>query len=1135
MTVTEIRNILESPYDRKVWKSFLQTQFTNNQLNAEDRPIVLSDKTISKKCVSLGNYEVNEFTRIGIFEIELNEKVNLSRNRVALRNLLKDISAQVAGAMVVFVQGERWRFSYISKRKVKNAETNLIETKETAPKRYTYLFGKGEKALTAAQRFDKLIQKQKGNLYQFLNLEDFEEAFSVEKLGKDFFKDYKEIYEDFVEYITGTRYVKRAGKWSFTKVHNPHFDFHDVFKVDDKAVRDFFKRMLGRIVFLYFIQKKGWMAVEKDKNWDEGNPDYLFQLYNNAKYKELFYSDYLVPLFFETLNDPNSENEDNEFRFPYLNGGLFDKSQDFLYDKLALPSQIFDKLFLAFNSYNFTVYEDAPDEHTIAVDPEMLGHIFENLLEDNKDKGAFYTPKEIVHYMSKESLFSYLVSKQKYGNEKQEFVNSTIKKILHQHELDESEEKFAEKHAFAIIDDLKQVRICDPAIGSGAFPMGLLQEIFNTQIFLMELSGFTKNISDAHIKKHIIEESIYGVDIDPGAVDIARLRFWLSLVVDEPQPQPLPNLSFKIVCANTLIPLGQPKGDLGLTNEIADEIEKIRERYFDANKENKKDLEREFRNQQNKLWTNAREWTTGSDAEIYRKISEFNPFEDKSCSWFDPWWMFGIRDGFDIVIGNPPYLSISKTKDKKKIQNIGYTTFANTGDLYSLFYEVGNNLLKEGGFLNFITSRQWINASYGKSTRKFFANNTNPIVLIDFGKAKLFDAATVFVNILVFQKAKNQNHLKACLMPDDYDPLVVDVESYFDENAIVLSNLSESVWKIGEEKIGTINELIEKRGTKLQHFPNIQFFRGITSGFNKAFHIPEDIKNDLINKDPKNAEIIKPLLRGKDIKRYKYDFENIYLINTHNGIKDKGIPPINVKKDYKTIYQYLSQWQEDLEARDDKGVHWSNLRNCAFLEEFEKEKIVWIEISDKANYAYDTEGMFLTNSAYFISGNGLKYILAVLNSKVADFYFFQITAKIAGGRKRYTKQYVEQIPIPIIESNKQYYFEKMIDYLLYLNNKESVNIFSHTPNERIANHFEDILNMMVYELYFEDHMKKESVNLDVLQYIIPQLESLEDLDLHDDVKKLYEWYQQPENYIRQRINMIDIKSPDILSIINLSI
>lgn len=221
MTVSEIRHILESPYDRKVWKGFLQTQFTNNKLNAEDRVISLSDKTLSKQCLSLGNYEINEYTKIGIFEVELNEKVNITRNRVALRNLLKDLTKQVAGAMVVFVQGDKWRFSYISKRKVKNTATNEIQDKETAPKRYTYLFGKNEKALTAAIRFDKLIQKQQENIFQFLTLDDFEEAFSVEKLSKEFFKNYKEVYEDFVQFLTGKRYEKKATNMLSKSFTNP--------------------------------------------------------------------------------------------------------------------------------------------------------------------------------------------------------------------------------------------------------------------------------------------------------------------------------------------------------------------------------------------------------------------------------------------------------------------------------------------------------------------------------------------------------------------------------------------------------------------------------------------------------------------------------------------------------------------------------------------------------------------------------------------------------------------------------------------------------------------------------------------------------------------------------------------------
>jgi len=348
MTIPEIRTLLESPYNQKEWKVFLQTHFTNGKLFGDAHVIELTDKTISKKCYSLGNYEVDEYTKIGIFEVQLNDNVKLTRNRVGLRNLIKSITQQVAGAMVVFVQGDKWRFSYISKRKVKNKETNTIEDKETAPKRYTYLFGKNEKALTAAIRFDKLIQKQQSNIFQFLTLNDFEDAFSVEKLSKEFFNEYKKSYEDFVQFLTGKRYTKKGNKYTEQIIQDPDAQLTKLFKGKDKEreARDFVKRMLGRIVFLYFIQKKGWLAVPQGKTWGDGNHDYLFDLFKNSKNKNNFYAKELVPLFFTRLNNTNSEDEKNAFRFPYLNGGLFDDSQDEIYNNLKLPEDIFKSLLL---------------------------------------------------------------------------------------------------------------------------------------------------------------------------------------------------------------------------------------------------------------------------------------------------------------------------------------------------------------------------------------------------------------------------------------------------------------------------------------------------------------------------------------------------------------------------------------------------------------------------------------------------------------------------------------------------------------------------------------------------------------------------------------------------------------------
>lgn len=857
MTITEIRNILEAPYDRKVWKNFLQTQFTNNKLNAEDRTIALSDTTLSKQCLSLGNYEINQYTKIGIFEVELNEKVNISRNRVALRNLLKSLTQQVSGAMVVFVQGDKWRFSYISKRKVKNNATNEIEDKETAPKRYTYLFGNGEKALTAAQRFDKLIQKQKDNLFDLLSLDDFEDAFSVEKLGKEFFANYKTAYEDFVQFLTGKRYAKKGSKYAEQVVADPDWQLTALFGKDEKQARDFVKRMMGRIVFLYFIQKKGWLSVKQGKKWGEGNPDYLYDLFKNSKQKDDFYARELVPLFFTRLNNEDSENKAREERFPYLNGGLFDDTQDKKYNKLYLPEDIFARMFETFNNYNFTIYEDAPDEHTVAVDPEMLGHIFENLLEDNKDKGAFYTPKEIVHYMCKESLKAYLMA-QDENLFVDELAKNTLEKVIQQQELNDDEKQFAEKNAYKIISNLEQVKICDPAIGSGAFPMGLLQEIFNAQIYLQELKGFKKDVTDADIKKHIIEESIYGVDIDAGAVDIARLRFWLSLVVDEPEPQPLPNLDFKIVCANTLIPLGEINGlDMEAKASLAvKELEKIRDKFFNSSSDNKLHLEREFKRVQTDLLS-LRELATTDNYQFYTKLYEFSPFDYESlpCSWFDPWWMFGVK-GFDIVIGNPPYVQLQKNSGNlsKQYEKVKYKTFERTGDIYSLFYEKGWQLLKPKGVLSFITSNKWMRAGYGESTRKFFAEHTNPILLIDFAGQKVFENATVDVNILMFTKEENQQKTQACIVKEN---VLNELSVFVRQQANICAFANAESWVILSDIEQRIKEKIERIGTPLKDW-DIQINYGIKTGFNEAFIIDDAKRKELIEQDPKSDEIIRP-------------------------------------------------------------------------------------------------------------------------------------------------------------------------------------------------------------------------------------------------------------------------------------
>ena len=1112
MTRVEIQELLEKPYNQNDWKDFLQSHFTNNKLYGEVQTIQLAINPISKHCVTLGNYEVDEFTKIGIFEILINDKVNISRNRVALRNILKDITAQVAGAMVVFVQGDKWRFSYISKRKVKNKNTNLIEDKETAPKRFTYLFGKNEKARTASDRFEKLINKQRENIFQLLTLNDFEEAFSVEALSKDFFKKYKDTYEDFVQYLTGKRYKKQANKYLEHPVSEPSKQLQSLFGNNEKEARDFCKRMMGRIVFLYFIQKKGWLAVAQSKNWGEGNMNYLYDLFKNSNNEENFYSKELVPLFFTTLNDIESEDESRTFRFPYLNGGLFDDALDKKYNDLKLPNSIFETLFKNFSEFNFTIHEDAPDEQTVAVDPEMLGHIFENLLEDNKDKGAFYTPKEIVHYMCQESLKEYLLSVDGLQNNKDTFSTKAIEKIILQVELDQEEKQFAEKNAYKIIDALENVKICDPAIGSGAFPMGLLQEIFNAQIYLQELKGF-KKINEAGIKKHIIQESIYGVDIDAGAVDIARLRFWLSLVVDEEKPQPLPNLDFKIMQGNSL--LGIPYNSVIDVNADL-KFESYKEKYFkENNPEKKKELKEKINYYIQKILNTANEFSS------YKIDFDFKLFFSEVYH--------GDNSGFDIVIGNPPYVQLQKDGGKlaKLYEKSKYETFERTGDLYSLFYEKGVSLLNEKGVLCYITSNKWMRASYGDSTRQFFAEKTNPLLLIDFGSIQVFDTATVDTNILIIQnKIQNKKHnekgLFAVRLNNDFSLEGHNLKEYVHSNGYFMTSINHNAWVVGEKDIYNIKEFIENQGMPLKNW-NLKINYGIKTGFNEAYIISNAKKEELIKEDKKNAEIIKPILRGKDISFWYPDYQDLWLINSHNGLKLSGIEPVDVKNNYPSIYNWFLKYEQELSKRQDKGNDWTNLRNCAYLKEFKEPKIMYRDITQWFDFAYVEDEMYANNTIYIMTGDHLKYLTCIFNSRLFSYCFSDNFTDLGSNGRRLFSTFFEKIPIKKVNKTEELPFIKIVDYLVELKKIKSTDDF----DKFIIIYFEQIANALVFEWYFKDEFEKAGIS------IAKHLEQLPDLNFNEIVihqlRKIYITVNQENNPIYQAVfSMLSIPQIELI-------
>jgi Eco57I restriction-modification methylase len=540
-----LQDRLKRRYDRETWNGILFELFPDGAVSILSSPAEIDVTHEQVKATrQLGHLQLADGSRVALVEVEAADTVKLARNRIALRNFIGKliVPGSSDAVLAVFHQPGRddWRLTYASRRTTLDPETFAVTHSETSPRRFTFLLGPGETCRTAAGRLKELEGKDK------LTLDELERAFSVERLNKDFFKRYKEFYERFTTHLLSSDKADATRKTFGIK---PEGDPKEQDKAD-KPVRDFSKKLLGRLVFLHFLQKKRWLGCPKGTtDWSAGEENFIADFFEKARAdgkSDHFHSLYLTPLFFEALNTPDRKGDLFPLtgtRLPYLNGGLFEEDSPTL-RALDFPPLLFEELLGFFGEYHFTIDENDPEDHEVGIDPEMLGHIFENLLEDNKDKGAFYTPKAIVQYMARESLRHYL--------ETHLGPDPEIAILLAEKDLTRLDKNgFVKQHAKKIATLLEDVKICDPAIGSGAFPIGLLQEILWTRLTL----NWELNTPEdrARLKREIIKNSIHGVDLDPGAVEIARLRFWLALVVDEEIPRPLPNLDYKIMQGDGLL------------------------------------------------------------------------------------------------------------------------------------------------------------------------------------------------------------------------------------------------------------------------------------------------------------------------------------------------------------------------------------------------------------------------------------------------------------------------------------------------------------------------------------------------------------------------------------------------------
>lgn len=497
------------------------------------------------------------------------------------------------------------------------------------------------------------------------------------------------------------------------------------------------------------------------------------------------------------------------------------------------------------------------------------------------------------------------------------------------------------------------------------------------------------------------------------------------------------------------------------------------------------------------------------------------------------------QGGFDIMIGNPPYIQLQKMgKETDILQAEKFDTFKRTGDIYTLFYEKGINLLKDNkGVLTYITSNTWMRTKFGEGMRNFFVSKSNPVKLLNFEDTKIFPSATVEVNIMLTKKEIWNNNLQAVAIKGDYLP-GMSINEYLSKKQIVLNNLDKDSWIIVEKEDFEIKEQIANNGISLMDW-DLEFYRGFLTGYNDAFFIDEEKRHELIDLDPNSEKFIKPLLRGREIKKYGFEFHNKYVIFTRREFQINKHPAIK---------NHLELFREQLEPKpknwnNKKDGEWNGRKpgtylwydfqdNIAYYPVFDKVKIIWLSISDKPAFALDTKKMYVTAPAYIMTSHCNKYLVTMLNSKAMEWYLDKVSSSTGQGTNQWSKIFVEKLPIPQLEEKDRKPFEILADYLTLINDPEQAYLFESISNEIVSRFFEDVLNMMVYELYFEEHMKENKI--DVLQFVdfedISQLETFE--EKRDVIQREYYKLKEKDNPIRNRILLAPVHSPNIIKRIN---
>jgi len=1109
-----VKTIFNESYNRENYLNFLEDFLLPNDFQIEEENVTNDLSFSPNKITEVTYLGKSDSLDITVYEIkhqsELDPRVTLSREAF---KIMANFSKRKALVFFVSENSSNYRFSLVTIDL--KLEGNRVTKLFSNPRRLSFYLGRDAKVHTPEQ-----FLYQKGRVKDF---NDLQERFSIEVVNKEF---YQNIQFLFYKLVGGK--VKQGS-------HNQ--DFKPLLKLpstqDHKTMQEFSVRLVGRLVFCWFLKKKKSNA---------GIHLIPTEILSSDAINSNYYHKIIEPLFFEILNTPiegrkeNFRNE-NYDKIPFLNGGLFDPNihQDYYavddnnitlhLNTLKIPDEWLKEFFILLETYNFTIDENTSIDIELSVDPEMLGRIFENLLAEinpqtgnsaRKSTGSYYTPRPIVEYMVDESIIQYLISKTKIEVQQ-------IKELL-DYNIADTDLDISEK--LRVINAIDEMKVLDPACGSGAFPMGILQKLVlvlqkvdpDSIVWVIRQLDKIPNEADKKAREDkfmsenwqykskmgLIQNTIYGIDIQSIATEISKLRLFLTLIVDENiidnKPNrnihPLPNLSFKFVTANSLVGLGDEDETMIQNLKMKAKFDVIREKYFSASsKESKKEIEIEFGNLQKELldfltepehqqayifddFTEKKAKKKKPINSYFYKLLSWNPFKDEPASWFNPKWMFGVEDGFDIIIGNPPYIGEKGNKDiftPLKNSSLGKRFYQGKMDVFYFFFHLGLDLLKNNGINSLITTNYYITATGAKNLRNDFKDRASILKILNFGEFKIFESASGQHNMVtILQKGyDSQKEVWAAK---------VDRKGYLKNNINIVRKVLSGADKKTEYYIQTNKTVFYEKDNYIGFWPKeyTSIFEkvvtvserlneisdvsvGLRSGidrisnnhlkFNKSVTINESvfvINNSEIFKFKNDASLLKKLYKNSNICKYNINYDtNYYVIYTK---KDTVISKYPLIKKHIEKYRTLIE-----EIRKNDGEVWYSLVRPRKQKIFYLPKLIAPQRSLTNSFAFDEGDFYASSDVYFITQPNkdfkLKYILGILNSKLIFKWLFY-RGKRKGDMLELYQKPLSEIPIAKAKDKQQNVIVEIVDQILQKKEHKEETI-----------HLENQIDLMVYKLY----------------------------------------------------------------------